>query len=155
MIKDINHITLSGEEFPIRLDNLVLQKVQEEYGNIEQFEFTMMGWTKDEEGRVRVASEPSIKALNFILPEIIFEGYACEGKECEYTAEDLIRLVDVNPLKLALLIHEEVSRCFERKKKENELRSQSQKRNLTQTEELTSTGFTFWELIKSAFQRNK
>lgn len=158
MITEINHITLSDEVMPIRLDNLILQKIQDRYGSITDFELKVMGWAKDEDGSIKTVSEPSLEAINWALPEMVIEGYAVEGKECPYTADDINRLVDMTPLKLALEIHEEIARCFERKKKQTPVKTE-EKKNLLDPEKITaestSSRYTFWDFVSSIFRSNK
>lgn len=40
---NINHIELSGVKLPIRCDMLVLEKIQEDYGDISEFENKLIG----------------------------------------------------------------------------------------------------------------
>ena len=41
---NINHIELSGVKLPIRCDMLVLEKIQEDYGDISEFENKLIGF---------------------------------------------------------------------------------------------------------------
>ena len=38
MFESLKYIELSGEKFPIKCDMVVLEKIQEEYGNLDLFE---------------------------------------------------------------------------------------------------------------------
>ena len=53
MFEGLNEIELSGEKFPIKCDLLVLEKAQEKYGDIEEFEKKIMSVKPllDEDGK--------------------------------------------------------------------------------------------------------
>lgn len=158
MFDKLNHITLSGEEYPIKCDMLVLERIQEEYGSLAKFERDIIGWEPvldangnvviqenaepvldengepvfDENGDAvlnkkmdikRKSKLPSVKAVNDALFWMISEGLeieATKGKESikKHTREELIRCVDIPYMKLADLVHDEFSRCFENPKNE-------------------------------------
>ena len=128
LYEDMNYISLSGEEHPIRCDLLVLEKIQDKFGDVSEFENKLIGFSparnddgtvkKDEEGRTfGTSGPPDIHALIFALQSFVEEGNRClkkEGKE----GEDLLRAVDLSPKELSEALHKEFMRCFQRKNQE-------------------------------------
>ena len=47
MFEKLNHIELSGESYPIKCDLLVLEKIQDEYGDLSDFENKLTGFVPD------------------------------------------------------------------------------------------------------------
>ncbi|MCF0185706.1 MAG: hypothetical protein HUJ98_04350 [Bacteroidaceae bacterium] len=109
-------IELSGQKLPYRIDNYVLQAIQEQYDSIVNFECLLMGW-KQEGREVKLSGAGvSLTALNFILPEMIREGYACKDMTCEFSDAEIIRMVDMPPQELANIIHAELVKSMVKKK---------------------------------------
>jgi hypothetical protein len=124
-------ITLSGEEFPIKCDMVVLEKIQDKYGSVLAFERLIYTFVpkldKDgnpivnEEGMMvgNVVTPADLKPLFDALLWMVDEG--CEimkelGESVpEYTPERLKRMVDMPPYQLSDVLHDEYTRCFERK----------------------------------------
>lgn len=128
LYEDMNYLTLSGEKFPIRCDLLVLEKIQDEFGDISEFENKLIGFfpsknedgtvKKDEEGRtIGMSGTPDIHALIFSLTSMTEEGLRCQDKEPE-EREKLVRMVDIPPKELGTILHNEFTRCFRRKNQE-------------------------------------
>lgn len=131
MFEGLNEIELSGEKFPIKCDLLVLEKAQEKYGDIEEFEKKIMSVkplldedgkrVKDKKGNQKyVVVMPDIEATNDALYWMALEGedIAAEhdGREKKkLTREAVLRRVDLSPVRLAMKVHEEFARCFEEK----------------------------------------
>lgn len=134
MFDKLNYITLSGEEYPIRCDMLVLEQIQNEYGSIAKFEREIIAWEPaldengnevlKENGERKIRSKlPSAKAVNDALYWMVSEGMDIEADKkneaCkEIKREELLRCVDMPYMKLADLVHDEFSRCFENPKNE-------------------------------------
>ncbi|WP_343247726.1 hypothetical protein [Diplocloster hominis] len=134
MFDKLNHVTLSGVEYPIKCDMLVLERIQNEYGSIAKFEREIISWEPvlDENGEEvlndsgirKVKSKlPSVKAVNDALYWMVTEGMDIEAAKknepCkEIKREELLRCVDMPYMKLADLVHDEFSRCFEDPKNE-------------------------------------
>lgn len=120
-------VVLSGEEYPIKCDMLVLEKIQDKYQDMSEFENKLTGFRpsrnqdgsikKNEEGlQIGVTGIPDIKVLNDTLTWMLNEGMQVEsGEEKEISREEAIRLVDISPEELGTKLHEEFMRCFERK----------------------------------------
>ena len=55
MFEKIKYIELSGEEFPIKCDILVLEKIQDKYEDLSEFENKLNGFTPavDENGEYK------------------------------------------------------------------------------------------------------
>ena len=123
---NINHIELSGVKLPIRCDMLVLEKIQEDYGDISEFENKLIGFEPiyNEDGSAKVnengksvgkSTLPDIKTVHYGLWEFVKEGIDCSEQEIKYSEKDLIRMVDISIGELSDLLHEEFMRCFKRK----------------------------------------
>lgn len=141
MFEKVNKITLSGREYPIKCDLLVLEKAQKKYGSVNQFEKRIMNWEYelDENGeRIRMSVKrkdgekvegykthgkiPDADAVLDALYWMACEGAAIAAEEsgtpCEEpTRECLARAVDMGLMKLGGILHEEYYRCFEGKRK--------------------------------------
>ena len=131
MFEKVNHITLSGKEFPVWCDMAVLELIQDKYGDIAKFEEKLSKFTprldengeplKNEEGFILGNYRmPGIKEVNDALYWMVSEGLEIEaeeeGKELKkMTRKQLLRLVDIPPIELGNLLHKEFARCFERK----------------------------------------
>ena len=115
MVKELSYITLSGETLPMKMDNLVLQDAQQKYGSLTKFEMALIGavMTEDAEGKKSLKqAEPDVSVANFVLPHMIREGFAVLGDTCEYSDEDIIRLIDMNIYVMADAIHEEYRKAM-------------------------------------------
>lgn len=131
-MEKLRRILLDGKTFPVKIDLNVLERIQEEYGSIYEFERKILGLevARDDNGKViygddkkpvMLSVEPSIKAINTVLPLMINEGLAIEAEETGRSWELVSDLwvfancsIDFNVL--AKMIHKEFKRCFETKK---------------------------------------
>lgn len=123
---DLAYIELSGVKLPIRCDMLVLEKIQEDYGDISEFENKLIGFEPiyNEDGSAKINEDgksvgkstlPDIKTVRYGLWEFVKEGIECNGQETKYSEKDMIRMVDISIRELSDLLHEEFMRCFKRK----------------------------------------
>lgn len=131
MFEGVNYIELSGEKLPIKCDMVVLEKIQEEYGDLEVFEGKLNGFkpNRDEDGEIEVNEKgltigtfgmPNIKTVNQVLFWMAQEGMEIEAERKkeptkEIDKKDLIRKIDITPGELGRALHEEFIRCFTRK----------------------------------------
>lgn len=131
MFEGLNYIELSGKSYPIRCDILVLEKIQEKYDSLDDFESKLMTWEPDldeegnkireENGDVKYHGKlPDAKALNDALYWMVSEGEAVEaeeeGRKPEViTREGIARKVDLTPMELSNQLHDEFYRCFKSK----------------------------------------
>ncbi len=138
MFETPNKITLSGNEYPIKCDMLVLEKVQDKYGDLAKFEDKIRkfvpdvdadgNYIKNADGLVIGHYEyPEISALIDLTYWCICEGMDIEGIEEGRPADrmELMRLVDITPLELSEIMHTEYVGCFARK---NPQTTQNQKK---------------------------
>lgn len=131
-MEKLGRIILGCQTFPVKIDLNVLERIQEEYGSVYEFERKILGLevARDENGRViygddkkpvMLSVEPSIKAIKTVLPLMVNEGLAIEAEETGKGWEPVNDLwvfsncsIDFNVL--AKMIHAEFKRCFETKK---------------------------------------
>ena len=118
MFEKTNYIELSGEKYPIKCDILVLERIQDKYEDLSEFENGE--YKRNEEGRlVGFYGEPKIETLRDALEWMVQEGIEIErenGKEIqEVSGKTLTRKVDMAPKELAEILHAEFARCFRRK----------------------------------------
>lgn len=142
----LSHIEFSGESYPYIIDLNVLETIQEKYSTVQNFERMIIGFKpviaddgsqkKDEKGnKMWIPSEPDIKTINFILPEMINEGLAIEARRSgkEYKPVDPMLIMadcDIAYQELADIIHEEFARRFVSKKSSpSESRPRARKRS--------------------------
>ncbi len=123
--RNMTKIVLSGKTYPIRCNMLVLEKIQDKYQNMSEFENKLTGFRpsrnpdgtikKNEDGlQIGITGVPDIQILNDALTWMLNEG-AQEGAGEEISREEAARLVDISPGELGEKLHEEFTRCFERK----------------------------------------
>lgn len=97
MFEEMNTIELSGEKYPIKCDLLVLEKIQDKYGTIGEFEQKLMTWEPDldedgnkiidDDGKTKYHGKfPNAGAVNDALTWMVNEG---EAITAEKTAERL------------------------------------------------------------------
>lgn len=126
MFEKVNYIELSGDKYPLKCDILVLEKIQEEYGDLTEFENNLTGFVpkRDEEGEivrneegfmVGVYGIPDAKTLRKALMWMVQEGLEIEGTHMEITEVDIARKVDMSPVELGHVLRDEFSKCFKRK----------------------------------------
>lgn len=127
-----DHITWNGKEYPVYCDLRVLEKIQNEFETITQFERALLGQEivydedgnaeRDEAGNlIKKDTEPSIRAAVRGLYLMMEEGRRIEesqGKEVDPVSEDDIMSYAGNFYALGLLVHGIFMKCFASKKKE-------------------------------------
>lgn len=126
MFEELNYIEMSGRQYPLKCDLVVLEKIQEKYGNIEEFENRIMTWKPvskpDEKGMVRAVEKfPDIQAVNDALFWMVCEGEEILADKEKRTPEkisrtDTARKADMTLEELADRLHGEFLNCFKRKK---------------------------------------
>ena len=132
MLKELSYIKLSGETLPMKMDNLVLQEIQQKYGTLMNFEIKLVGAeaVTDEDGKVTLKqSEPDIGTANFVLPKMIREGFAVLDEECTYSDEEIVRMIDLNPYVMADTIHAEYRKCMQVKTEKKQNPDQTKKKS--------------------------
>lgn len=125
MFEAMRYIELSGEKYPLKCDILVLERIQEEYEDLSDFENKLTGFqpevdevgefVRNEDGyMVGRYGIPDAKTVRKALVWMVQEGLDIEGKE-SVEEKELVRKVDISPVELGKLLRNEFSRCFERK----------------------------------------
>lgn len=128
MFEGLNCIKLSGEEYPIKCDMVVLEQLQEEFGSVADFENRLIPWEamldergeeiKGENGKTIYKGKiPDIKATNAALYYMVNEGeeIAAEKGNREprrISRKQILRCADLPPTVIADQLHEEFKRCF-------------------------------------------
>lgn len=133
MFEKLNYIMLSGVEYPIKCDMVVLERIQDDYGDFANFENRLDGFTpmknkdgtykKNEEGNmIGLRGEPYISDLKKALTWMVNEGVEIakeEGREVPNTeGVNLMRKADMSPRELSEILRAEFARCFKRKNQE-------------------------------------
>lgn len=126
MFEKVNYIELSGDSYPLKCDILVLEKIQEEYKNLTEFENNLTGFVpeRDKDGEIVKNEEgymigsygiPDAKTLRKALAWMVQEGMEIESGQADITEIELARKVDMSPVELGRVLKNEFSKCFERK----------------------------------------
>lgn len=145
MFEEMKQITLSGNAYPMKCDNLVLEKIQDKYGDLTDYENKLSGFIpKVDENGEKVRNEegyligryeiPKLKILNEALVWFVQEGLEIEREELnrehpKVNDRTLIRQIDMTPAELGKILHEEFARCFERKNVETTQRKAEEQEN--------------------------
>lgn len=145
MFEKLNYIELSGEKFPIKCDILVLEKIQDKYGNLSEFENGIRGFKpnigedglpeRNEDGLiVGMVGVPNIKTLKDALAWMVEEGIEIKREEGEkelpiLSNTQLFRKVDIPPKELGEILYGEFNRCFARKNAETTQSQTTEKTN--------------------------
>lgn len=130
MFEKMHTIELSGETFPIKCDMLVLEQLQEIYGDLGKFEDRLLNLVteKDEDGNDIIdkngnkqykSAMPDPKAVNDGLCLMVEEGMEIEGKD-PIERKMLLRKNDKTLFELAEIVHKEFMECFKSKKSKTE-----------------------------------
>ena len=135
MYEKLNTVRIGGKKIPIKCDFNVLQTIQEAFGTLKEFEQKLIGMVpirdkngdivyeinpKGEEVMKFKTTEPNLKAIALALPIMINEGrYQAEqqGEDIEdFDYKAAIKEADFNIVEVAIDLHNEYRRCFDRKK---------------------------------------
>ena len=134
MYEKMNTVTIGKKKIPIKCNLAVLMAIQEEYGTLKNFEQKLLGmipvldengepvYVTNSEGMETVkfkTTEPSLKAITFCLPKMINEGKMQtlkQGEEYDYEYSDAFNEADFSIIDIAVELHTEYRRCFDRKK---------------------------------------
>ena len=135
MYEKLNTVRIGGKKIPIKCDFNVLQIVQEEFGTLKQFEQALIGLKPilDKNGDMIYetgpdgiesikfkTTEPSLKAIAIALPIMINEGKIQASEQGEdipdFDYKSAIKEADFSIVEVAVDLHNEYRRCFDRKK---------------------------------------
>lgn len=117
-------LQINSMKYPIKMNNYVLEAIQEEYGTVNEFEKKLVGIEEIEnkDGEIiKKRVEPSIKAINFVLPLMVREGMRLDAynkkKDPDYIDDyEIIGKLNISFWEIAGILHEEMNRCFQSKK---------------------------------------
>lgn len=121
MFKDeMSRIEICGKTYPYRCDLVVLEKIQEEFGDILQFELNIRGVIPyyDEDTGVRdkkrdKSTVPGIKQVCRTLAWMIQEGIEVSGEElAPPTEKDIMRQRELTIYQLSAMCFQEYAKCF-------------------------------------------
>ena len=135
MYEKLNTVRIGGKKIPIKCNFNVLQIIQETFGTLKVFEQALIGMVPilDENGdpiyetgpdgteSVRFkTTEPSLKAIALALPIMINEGKLqaqAQGDDLpDFDYKSAIKEADFSIVDVAVDLHAEYRRCFDRKK---------------------------------------
>lgn len=135
MYEKMNTVRIGGKKIPIKCNFNVLQTLQEEFGTLKQFEQALIGmvpildkngdpiYETSPDGTESVkfkTTEPSLKAIAMALPMMINEGRLqaqAQGDDLpDYDYKSAIKEADFSIVDVAVDLHAEYRRCFDRKK---------------------------------------
>lgn len=135
MYEKLNTVTIGGHKLPIKCDFNILQILQENFGTLKKFEQALIGMVPildkdgnqiyeiDSQGNESIkfkTTEPSLKALAIALPTMINEGRqqakAQGEEEDDFDYKTAIKEADFSIVEVAVELHNEYRRCFDRKK---------------------------------------
>ena len=145
MYEKLNTVRIGGKKIPIKCDFNVLQIIQEEFGTLKQFEQKLIGMKpildknsdpvyeiKDGVETVKfTTTEPNLRAIAVALPLMINEGkIQAESQgdkipDIDYKAA--IKEADFSIIEVAVDLHKEYRRCFDRKKLKASTRTATKK----------------------------
>ena len=132
MFDELKYIELSGKKYPIKCDLLVVEKIQDKYENINDFENGLLTWEPilDDDGnpvyetkedgfqRIKVRGKfPKVKQVNDALFWFACEGEAIAAelekrRPVKIERDNIIRSVDISLVRLANQLYDEFFRCF-------------------------------------------
>ena len=131
----LNTVRIGGKKIPIKCNFAVLQAIQEAFGTLKQFEQALIGmdpildkngdpiYVTGPDGTETVkfrTTEPSLKAIALALPMMINEGRVQmeqQGEEMpDFDYKSAIKEADFSIIDVAVDLHAEYRRCFDRKK---------------------------------------
>jgi hypothetical protein len=135
MYEKLNTVTIGGHKLPIKCDFNILQVLQENFETLRKFEQALIGMVPilDKDGNPQFeysaegeeiikfrTTEPSLKAIALALPMMINEGRQqsiAQGDEPDnFDYKAAIKEADFSITEVAVALHNEYRRCFDRKK---------------------------------------
>jgi len=131
---NLNHITISGETFPIHCDLYVLEQIQEKM-SLSEFERGILGAViirdsdgnpqYDEDNRIKLRFDKyNLNTIAFGLALMINEGITIENeqenKKTELISENYLKRISTTANVLSDITQKAFNSCFESKKNETE-----------------------------------
>lgn len=117
---EMTRIDICGGSFPIRCDMVVLEKIQEEFGDVLDYEYAIRGVVPyfDPDSGLRIkdrdkSTTPNVRMVCRSLAWMIAEGIEVSGEELQApTEKDIKQQMDMSITDLALACFREYSKCF-------------------------------------------
>ena len=135
MYENMNKVTIGGHKIPIKCNFNTLQIFQENFGTLKQFEQKLIGmvpvldsngdqiYEVDADGGEVMkfkTTEPNLKAVALALTTMINEGKIqaeSQGEDpIDFDYKQAIKDADFSIIEVAVELHTEYRRCFDRKK---------------------------------------
>ena len=115
--KELDTITLSGKEYPIKCSILVLEKIQDKYETLENFEDALSIFEDTKEDEDIKVKFPKMTALCDALYWMVQEGEEITAEEenrkpVQYRRESLARKIDGSLFAIAQLLKREFGKSF-------------------------------------------
>lgn len=127
---ELKRIELGGKNYPYKCTIGVLEKLQDKYGTLEDFEMELKFKNQQQENKEKRRLEVGIGALSFALASMIAEGMEIEQSKENPVTEADIRLYagdEYGLFELFDVVNQEFTRCFQTKK--NVSATQGKKKN--------------------------
>lgn len=134
MYENLNTVTIGGHKLPIKCNFATLQNIQDNFGTLKTFEQKLIGMDpvldkngdpiyiiKDGIETIKFrTTEPNLKAIALALNMFINEGIKqaqAQGESVdEFDYKAAIDEADFSMIDVAVELHNEYRRCFDRKK---------------------------------------
>lgn len=115
--RELDTITLSGKEYPIKCSILVLEKIQDKYETLEAFEDDLSIFEDTKENEEIKVRFPKMAALCDALYWMVQEGEEITAEEegrkpVKYKRESLARKIDGSLFVTAQILKREFGRSF-------------------------------------------
>lgn len=115
--RELDTITLSGKEYPIKCSILVLEKIQDKYETLEAFEDDLSIFEDTKENEEIKVRFPKMTALCDALYWMVQEGEEITAEEegrkpIKYKRESLVRKMDGSLFTTAQILKREFGRSF-------------------------------------------
>ena len=145
MYEKLNTVRIGNKKIPIKCDFSVLMMLQEEFGTLKNFEQKLIGlnpvldkdgneiYETNAEGVEAIkykTTEPSLRAISIALPLMINEGRIqaeAQGETFDFDYKTAIAEADFSIIEVAVDLHSEYRRCFDRKKLKASTRTATKK----------------------------
>jgi hypothetical protein len=144
-------IKLGRKSFPIRFDFMSLKETYKKYGNIKKVQMDLLGMEvvgTDENGKdiMKIVKIPSVRMVLFLIPLMINTALDYQGKN-QIEESKLIELIGPDSYKLAIVLHNEINRCFESQFAVDEENEPKQTKNDTETDKKDQNKLNFAEIF--------
>ena len=144
MYEKLNTVRIGNKKIPIKCDFNALQIFQEEFGTLKEFEQKLIGIKpvldkngdpiyeiKDgAESMKFTTTEPNLRALAVALSVMTNEGRQqaeAQGESVDFDYKKAIEEADFSMIEVAVDLHNEYRRCFDRKKLKASTRTATKK----------------------------